>query len=316
MRTISILFVLCLTSTAQAVPLMLQQQGRLLSSSDQPITGTRTVDFSLWDDETMGNLLWTETVDVTFNSGYFSVTLGQINPVDETVLETLEVWLGLTIASEELLPRQRVVSVPYAIHAEHAGDADNLNGVPAASYLAGSQTDGVLTIGGVQYSAIPAGMISIFAGPCPTGWSEYLPLRGRFPRGEPTGDSSTLDAGGDDDATVVSHSHTLTGTAGQAGSHSHGVTDPGHLHQIWSKNDDFNCTGDGAGQWGLARCADNGSYTWSAAYANAIATTTGVSISNGGTHDHSVTGTADATGNSGTGLNRPAFQEVVFCIKN
>jgi subtilisin-like proprotein convertase family protein len=146
MRTLSILFVLCLASTAQAVPLLLQQQGRLLDSADQPVTGTRSVVFSLWDDDTLGNLLWTETISVGFDNGYFSVILGQTNPVTETELENAEVFLGLSIAGEELLPRQRVVSAPYAVM---AGTAENVVGgvVDATSISVGGNP--IVDSGGV-----------------------------------------------------------------------------------------------------------------------------------------------------------------------
>ncbi len=125
MRTFFALVVLVAASTAHAVPSLLQQQGRLLDSTDQPLTGSRSVTFSLYDDDTLGNLLWTEILEVSFTDGYFSVTLGQTNPIDEGVLANPEVWLGLTIASEELLPRQLVVSAPYALM---AGTAENVVG--------------------------------------------------------------------------------------------------------------------------------------------------------------------------------------------
>jgi hypothetical protein len=125
MRTLPFLCILLVASTAQAVPFLLQQQGRLLDSSDQPLTGSQSVIFSLYDDDTLGNLLWTEPVDVTFTDGHFSVTLGQTNPVDEDVLDNPEIYLGLTIATEELLPRQLVVSVPYAVM---SGTAENVIG--------------------------------------------------------------------------------------------------------------------------------------------------------------------------------------------
>jgi hypothetical protein len=36
------------------------------------------------------------------------------------------------------------------------------------------------------------------------------------------------------------------------------TTNGAHWHYLWSRNDDFNCTGDAAGRFGLPRCPDNG----------------------------------------------------------
>jgi hypothetical protein len=79
------------------------------------------------------------------------------------------------------------------------------------------------TIGGINLAdrIIPPGMIAMFASACPTGWSEYTALRGRFPRGEAAGSATSLDAGGTDDAVVVAHGHSVSGTAADAGAHSH-----------------------------------------------------------------------------------------------
>ncbi len=157
MRTMSFLLALAFASPAHAVPFLLQQQGRLLDAVDQPLTGSRPVTFALYDDDTAGNLLWTETVDVTFADGYFSVTLGQTNAITEAEIEEPEIWLGLTIATEELLPRQRLVSVPYAVR---SGTAESLVGghVDATSIAVGGVP--VVDAGGAWVGAPPPDTLS------------------------------------------------------------------------------------------------------------------------------------------------------------
>ncbi|MBI4424145.1 MAG: hypothetical protein HY554_10485, partial [Elusimicrobia bacterium] len=75
----------------------------------------------------------------------------------------------------------------------------------------------------VNNALVPAGMVSFFAlASCPTGWTEYTTGRGRYVVGLPGGGA-------------------LEGTNGTAlsnledrpvGQHNHGVTDPGHTHNI------------------------------------------------------------------------------------
>ena len=90
-------------------------------------------------------------------------------------------------------------------------------------------------------------MIALFDSACPAGWSRYAGLDGRVPRGEPTGDSTSLDQGGSDDAVVVGHDHGLSGSASSAGTHQHNVAgssgDPSadHTHGV-----SFDTQGEGA----------------------------------------------------------------------
>lgn len=64
-------------------------------------------------------------------------------------------------------------------------------------------------------SNIPVGLIAIWDRPAdqiPSGWAEYLPLKGRIPVGLDASDPSfdtVLGYGGSKDAVVVSHSHNL-----------------------------------------------------------------------------------------------------------
>jgi hypothetical protein len=63
-------------------------------------------------------------------------------------------------------------------------------------------------------SGPPAGMISMFEGACPDGWTRYTPLDGRFPRG------STL-AGAQGGAEEHAHSFDITARTSKDGAHAH-----------------------------------------------------------------------------------------------
>lgn len=128
----------CLSSLpAGAVPLRLAHQGVLLDSAELPLAGDHTLTFTLYD--AADNELWSEAQLITFDRGYYSVVLGENTPLDEdTVGEVAE--LGLRIdAGDEFLPRQAVLSVPYAVHAQ------------SATNVAGGTVDAAtLSIGGVE----------------------------------------------------------------------------------------------------------------------------------------------------------------------
>jgi hypothetical protein len=75
------------------------------------------LEFGLYDAPTGGAELWGEELLTEFTNGYYSVVLGAnpSNPIDSAVFDVPAVYLGLRVDGAELLPRQRVVSTPYAV---------------------------------------------------------------------------------------------------------------------------------------------------------------------------------------------------------
>src|SRR5580704_2651862 len=61
---------------AQGVPQTITHQGRLYDASGKPITTTLAVQFAIYVDTMTTTSLWTETDMITFDDGYFSVSLG------------------------------------------------------------------------------------------------------------------------------------------------------------------------------------------------------------------------------------------------
>ena len=106
-----------------AVPTSVTHQGRLYDAVDQPINDTLDLTYSVYDTANGASAVWTETHTVTFVDGYFSVTLGETDPLDESVLDGGVKYLGIAVGSDpEMSPRAEVHSVPYAIHAGIAED--------------------------------------------------------------------------------------------------------------------------------------------------------------------------------------------------
>ena len=99
------------------VPTIMTHQGRLFDSSDQPIQDTLQVVFTIYDSGApSAQVLWTETHLVTFELGYFSVSLGETVPLDSTIFDGSVRYLGIKVGSDdEMTPRAATRSVPYAL---------------------------------------------------------------------------------------------------------------------------------------------------------------------------------------------------------
>jgi len=109
----------------KGVPHEINYQGWLGTADDTTgITGTFTMVFKIYDAETGGNNLWSETHEVQVSHGVFNVILGSSNPIPAEIFTGAPLWLEISIAGEVLSPRQKLVSVGYAIHAESAQSAD------------------------------------------------------------------------------------------------------------------------------------------------------------------------------------------------
>ncbi|MBD3218804.1 MAG: hypothetical protein GF310_11035 [candidate division Zixibacteria bacterium] len=107
-----------------AVPLELSQQGRLLDSSGEPVSdGNYQITYEIYDSAEGGNLLWSETKNVSISDGFYSVTLGTttallpdvFGPSSGTSAGPLrETYLQISLGGEVLSPRQKLVSSPSA----------------------------------------------------------------------------------------------------------------------------------------------------------------------------------------------------------
>lgn len=161
--------------------------------------------FSLYDVPADGDPLWTETWDnstsqVLVSKGHYRVFLGTYTPLTPAFFkENPATYLGITIGDdEELLPRQKIASVPYAM----------------STYS--------------DEPPFPAGGIIMWSGEIgdiPEGWAlcdgtnNTPDLRDRFILGA-GGNYGPGQAGGD--ATInLNHSHNVALNSNNAGAHDH-----------------------------------------------------------------------------------------------
>ena len=147
---------------AADVPAGLMHQGRLFDVAGKPITGSAQVQFAIYDAETGGSSLWTESHDVPLDDGYFSVTIGEKTPIG-AVLGVSKRWLGITVGNDaEMTPRSPIQSVPYAVLAgDVTGDIH-----PTSVTIAGF---GAVIDASGKWVGNPAGLVGPAGPPGPAG---------------------------------------------------------------------------------------------------------------------------------------------------
>ncbi len=122
---LSALLAFSLTSVSSLVfaqvPSQLIQQGRLFDEADGPVDDQLAFTFTVYDDPAGTNALWSETQLVTVEDGYFSVSLGQVKPIENNVFDGSVRFVGLKVGDDpEMSPLQPLASVPYAVVATNA----------------------------------------------------------------------------------------------------------------------------------------------------------------------------------------------------
>ncbi len=121
MSVIAIVFV-CVSMAVPGfaqVPQKINYQGFLTDSvTGLPVTGDVEMTFSIYDVETGGTALWTETRTVTVTDGQYSIQLGDNTPID--LLDPKPYWLGVQVGTDsEMTPREELTSVLYALFAKY-----------------------------------------------------------------------------------------------------------------------------------------------------------------------------------------------------
>jgi len=120
MLLLPVLFVLAtFAGPARAeAPQTMHFQGYLKDASGDPVDGAVDMAFTLYDAESGGTALWTEThTDVTVSDGVYSVVLGSVTPLDLEWDE--QYYVGVAVASDaEMTPRMALAAAPYALDAK------------------------------------------------------------------------------------------------------------------------------------------------------------------------------------------------------
>jgi len=97
------------------VPQLVSYQGKLANASGQTASdGSYSMIFSLYDQETGGTQLWSESHEVQVTGGLFTVLLGSATPFSGSEFHG-STWLEIWVNRVPLSPRIHIVSAGYAI---------------------------------------------------------------------------------------------------------------------------------------------------------------------------------------------------------
>lgn len=121
-----------------AAPRLINYQGILTDEAGTALSGTYHLTFSLYADSSQGaTALWSEEhLDVVVESGIFNVVLGSVSTMPGDLFDGGECWLGIAVESNpELHPRQRLVSVPWALRASVADSAATVGSAVSGAWV-------------------------------------------------------------------------------------------------------------------------------------------------------------------------------------
>ncbi|MBI4802381.1 MAG: hypothetical protein HY796_07635, partial [Elusimicrobia bacterium] len=118
------LFSFLMPAFLNAAPAYLNYQGRLVDANGNPLSGTYSLTFRIYDAASAGTLIWNETQSLALDNGIFNASLGASTALAPSVFSSdtryLEVQVG---ADSPMTPRTRLLSVPYSIYAASAAYA-------------------------------------------------------------------------------------------------------------------------------------------------------------------------------------------------
>ena len=134
LRVLLLLLLLPALPLSAQVPQLLEYDG-FLAEGHQGVTGNRTIGVRLYSASTNGTLLYSETIGtVQVTAGDFYFQYGAAGVVHKTfgsyagdisqALTGNQHWLALTINGTEQVPRERLLSVPFALKSADAQVAD------------------------------------------------------------------------------------------------------------------------------------------------------------------------------------------------
>jgi hypothetical protein len=233
------------------VPHLVRYQGQAVDSAGMPLQGPYTLTFRLYDADTAGTIVWQEQqANVPLNKGHFSVLLGQVTALNVDWSQSL--WLSVQVGTDpELLPRQRITSVPLAIRSE------------VAEGLVTQITTSTITDDANKL--VPSGAIILWDGvSCPAGYTRLAAYDNYFLVGSSTagtsGGSNTHDHVGVTGNHVLtineipSHTHDGIQRAVNGGGNQFGN---GEWNSGNNQSDSTQATGGGAGHTHAIAPADN-----------------------------------------------------------
>jgi len=123
-----------------AVPRLINYQGKITDANGQPLDGSYSITFRLYNAASAGTMRWEEVqTGVSIQKGYFNVLLGSVTNLNLAFDEPY--FLEIKVGTEVMSPRQQITSSGYAIRAEKAESADTVATADKALKIEARTTD-------------------------------------------------------------------------------------------------------------------------------------------------------------------------------
>jgi hypothetical protein len=256
-----VLSLLAAGSAVWAMPSSITYQGTLKDKGN-PAQGPYPMTFQLTDKT--GNNPYSNVISsqVTVTNGLFSAQLN-FQLLGTYTWDAISPYLQVTVNGQILSPTEPVNATAYALVSNTV-----VNGAIDPTKVASG------------YGLIPSGMIAMFATTCPSGWSVFTGLQGKFPVGaDPTNPTQfTMGQTGGN----LNHVHSISAD----GTHTH-TTAPLTLN--------------------TATTANSGTVYMTLNAPNWVPWYPGQTTSSSGNHDHG--------GQTGQSSTLPPYMAMVFCQK-
>ncbi len=108
-----------LSASFADVPMIVTYQGELTDSNGDPVNGVHTTAFSLYESPEGGEPLWSESQEVEYTEGLFTVWLGYNTAFPDEIFGA-QLWLGINVDDQgELSPLIPLTSSAFSIRAKY-----------------------------------------------------------------------------------------------------------------------------------------------------------------------------------------------------
>ncbi len=126
------------------IPTVFSYQGTLRLADGSLATGSYNITLKIYTTVIGGNVLHSETfTNTVVHNGNFSVIVGDATPIAAGVFDNADLYIGVTVAPDpEMLPRQRLYPVPWAMQAGQAQSATTAT--TATTLVKNATVDGLI----------------------------------------------------------------------------------------------------------------------------------------------------------------------------
>lgn len=150
-------------SAFAAVPQLINYQGFLRDDvpPKNPVNGTFDIKFTIYDDSTAGNIIWTETqIGVVVDVGIFRALLGSVTTLVDTMFNDTTRYLGVIVGTDpEITPRSRFVTTPYSFNSVISDTSQHALTIADNSVTDTKIVDGSISFADIGTNAATTGQV-------------------------------------------------------------------------------------------------------------------------------------------------------------